>query len=231
MLGESFRARLVARRPLSLRVSELTVELAAGVDFHWLGGQHVLVGSASSIERFAFSIASADDGRNPPRFVLAVGDASSAESLLSVALGGELVVLGPFGAFTWRPAPRALLVGVGTGVAPLKALVEQALAQGFEGPVTLLSGQRAESDVLWQAELAAMAERHPQFRFEPTLTLPSPAWDGRRGRVQEHLAELVDVPSRDLAIYVCGKTPMVEACRGRLHALGIAAERVASESY
>ncbi|HEY3500540.1 MAG TPA: hypothetical protein VGK73_37865, partial [Polyangiaceae bacterium] len=122
MLGESQRARLVARRPLSPRVSELTLELEPGAPFRWLAGQHVLVGATSSVDRYAFSIAHADDGREPARIVLAVGHASSAESLLAVPAGGELVVLGPFGSFTWRAAPGALLVGVGTGVAPLKGL-------------------------------------------------------------------------------------------------------------
>jgi NAD(P)H-flavin reductase len=232
MLGESFRARLRERRELSPRVVELTLEVLEDAPFRWLAGQHVLVGLETSRDRFAFSIARADDGAEPARPVLAVGDASSAAPLLSVPVGGPLVVLGPFGSFTWRPAPGALLIGVGTGVAPLKALAEEALAaHRFDGPLVLLAGQRAESDVLWSAELAALARSRRNFRFEPTLTLASGGWQGLRGRVQEHIPELLaGLPPRS-AVYVCGKTPMVESCRDRLARLDVEAADITSESY
>jgi NAD(P)H-flavin reductase len=231
MLAESFRARLVQRRRLSSRVSELTLELLESKPFRWLGGQYVLVGSDASVERFAFSIARADDLRDPARLVLAVGDGSSAEPLLVAQPGSELVVLGPHGKFTWRPAPGALLIGVGTGVAPLKALVEEALAHGFHGPIVLLGGFRSEGDVLWSAELAELSSSHPEFRYVPTLTLPGNDWRGLRGRVQEHLAEVVASLPAHSAVYVCGKTLMVETCRERLSALGVGPEDIRAESY
>ena len=231
MLAESFPVRLVERRRLSARVSELSLELLGATPFRWLGGQYVMVGATSSAERFAFSIARADDGSDPARLLLAVGDGSSAEPLLTATPGAELVLIGPRGSFTWRPAPAALLIGVGTGTAPLKALVEEALAHSFEGPIVLLGGFRGDADVLWSAEFRELSRRHPNFRFEPTLSLPEPSWTGLRGRVQEHLGELVqNLPART-AVYVCGKTAMVESCRERLAVLAVLPDDIKAESY
>jgi NAD(P)H-flavin reductase len=231
MLAESFRARLVERRRLSSKVHELTLELVDPVPFRWLAGQYVLVGTDASLDRYAFSIASPDALREPARFSLAVGEGSTAEPVLASEVGSELVVLGPHGAFTWRHAPGALLVGVGTGVAPLKALVEEALARGFAGPLVLLAGFRSASELLWSAEFAELARAHPQFRFVPTLSQPAADWSGRRGHVQTHLYEfLSELPPRS-AVYVCGKTPMVEGCRAALSDWGVPPEDVSSESY
>jgi CDP-4-dehydro-6-deoxyglucose reductase len=231
MLAESFRARLVGRRRLSPKVHELTLELAEPVPFHWLAGQYVLIGTDASADRYAFSIASHDDQREPARFLLAVGEGSTAEPVLAAGIGSELDVLGPHGSFTWHPAPGALLVGVGTGVAPLKALVEEALARGFAGPLLLLAGFRSSAELLWPAEFAELARENPRFRFVPTLSQPLADWSGRRGRVQEHLYEFVsELPARSAA-YVCGKTAMFESCREALASWGVAPEDVRSESY
>jgi len=190
-----------------------------------------MVGSEPSNERFPFSIARADDGHAPARLKLAVGDVSSADALLSAKLDSELAVEGPFGEFTWKASPGALLIGVGTGIAPLKALAEEALATGSRTPLILLAGHRSEPDVLWAAELAALSRPHPEFRFEPTLSLAEPAWRGRRGRVQEHLGELVRSLPAHPSAYVCGKTAMVETCRSALRALGVADADMKAESY
>jgi CDP-4-dehydro-6-deoxyglucose reductase len=231
MAGETFRARVVEKRHLSPRVSELTLELAGLRPFRWRAGQYVVLGLQAAEERFPFSIARADDGRHPARLVFAVGDASIADALLSVKLDGELLLEGPYGEFTWTASPGALLVGVGTGVAPLKALAEEALAATSRTPLVLLAGQRSESDVLWAAELEALAREYPEFRFEPTLSLPAPDWRGRRGRVQEHLSELVSsLPARPSA-YVCGTPAMAESVRSELRLLGVAVADLKTESY
>ncbi len=83
----------------------------------------------------------------------------------TLPIGAELEVEGPAGAFTWQatPLPAALLVGVGTGVAPLRALIEEELARASEARLLLLAGHRAAEDVLFADDFARLAAEHSRF--------------------------------------------------------------------
>jgi NAD(P)H-flavin reductase len=222
-------ARVEKRRQLSARVSELVLVVPGLPRFEWAAGQYLVVHAGD--ERLAYSIANADEGKVPPEIALAIGDGSGAELLMHTGPGSELSVEGPFGSFTLGNAKAGLFIGVGTGTAPLRALIEAALMRGGGGPYVLLSGNRLVSEVLWRDEFEARAAADTRFRFEPTLTRPGPTWRGRVGRVQEHLAEIVPELGRDFAVYVCGKTEMVQSTKQRLFELGVAEEQIESESY
>lgn len=127
---------------------------------------------------------------------------------------------GPFGTFFLREDSRKPVVCVvsGTGFAPVKAIIEAALARQLERPVarpmTLYWGGRRPHD-LYMAELARSWEQAlPDFRFVPVVSdaLPEDRWTGRTGFV--HRAVLADFP--DLSahqVYACGAPAMVEAAR------------------
>jgi len=228
-------ARVVKRTALSARVSELVLEVAGSPPFRWRAGQYLTLhpeGGAGSHEGpLAYSIASPFAGKDPPELALAIGPGTGAEVLAGVGPGALLPVDGPFGSFTLPVAAGALLVGAGTGVAPLRAHVGEWLARPGAGPIVLVAGARGESDLLWHAELSGLAHRFPAFRYEPVLSRPEPGWRGRTGRVQEHLDGLVpDMPPGFLA-RVCGAKAMVATNLAKLAALGVPPERIESESY
>lgn len=200
--------------------------------FQWAAGQYVIVRAGRDLEeKLAYSIASADHGEEPPEFTLAIGDGSGRELLMHHGPGSELAVEGPFGSFTLGHAKAGLFIGVGTGTAPLRALVQAALMRGGGGPYVLLTGNRLESEMLWRDEFEALAATDARFRFEPTLTQPGASWQGRIGRVQEHLPEIVLTLGGECEVYVCGKTEMVQATKERLFELGVREEQIESESY
>jgi NAD(P)H-flavin reductase len=222
-------ARVEKRRQLSARVSELVLVVPGLPRFQWAAGQYVIVHAGD--ERLAYSIANADEGKVSPEIALAIGDGSGAEILMHTGPGSELSLEGPFGSFTLGNAAAGLFIGVGTGSAPLRALVQAALMRGGGGPFVLLSGNRLEGEVLWRDEFEAQAAADARFRFEPTLTRPESTWRGRVGRVQDHLAEIVPELGREFAVYVCGKTDMVQSTKQRLFELGVEAAQIESESY
>jgi NAD(P)H-flavin reductase len=228
-------ARIVVRRALSARVSELVLEIEGPRPFRWSAGQYVTLhpeGGAGVHEGpLAYSIASAWDGAEPVRLALAVGPGSGADALARFGVGATLVVDGPFGAFTLPPAPGALLVGAGTGVAPLRAHTGEWLARPDAGPVTLLAGARTRSDLLWHEEFTDLARREARFTYVPVLSQPSAEWAGRAGYVQAELPSVVArLPSGFLA-RVCGSKHMVGECLAALRALGVADDRLEAESY
>ncbi len=228
-------ARIVVRRPLSERVNELVLEIEGPAPFRWRAGQYVTLhpegGVGAHEGPLAYSIASAWDGAQPPRLALAVGPGSGADVLAPLGEGAELAVDGPFGAFTLPDAPGALLVGAGTGVAPLRAHAGEWLARPGAGPVTLVAGARTQGDLLWHDEFTELARRDARFVYVPVLSQAPGDWSGRTGYVQAHLADLVARLPAGFLARLCGAKPMVVECLSAFRSLGVAEERLEAESY
>lgn len=239
---ETFDVRLAASRLLTPGVRELVFERVDGKVFEYDPGQWVnLVLSLRGEElKRAYSIASAPAGSS--RFELAVtrvtgGPAS--EYLHDLPLGATLRAIGPHGLFT-RPsgdASPAIFVATGTGVTPLRSMMQSALRSGARSPMWLLFGARHEEDILYRDEFAGWAKEHPHVRYEVTLSQPKPGWGGRRGYVQVHVPELL----RDLGeaaapalphLYVCGLERMVKSVRDLArNELGVDRKHVHTERY
>lgn len=145
-----------------------------------------------------------------------------------------LHIEGPYGNFFLREdsARPLLLTATGTGFAPVKAIIEHALAEGVTRPMALYWGARKAPD-LYMAELAqGWAERHENFRFVPMLSRPTPEdhWQGRRGYVQDAIIEdFPDLSGFDL--YACGLPEMIETSRILFAAHGLPQERFFSDAF
>jgi len=231
MSAERFNAELIARTALSGRVHRL--RFAARGPFRWAAGQHLVVVRSKGQELFLpYSIASAYDPQRPGEFDLAAAVNAGADAIDHLSIGEELTVEGPSGAFVWQtePRPAALLVGVGTGVAPLRALLEEELARASRTRLMLIAGHRAPEDVLFADDFARLEQQHPRFRFLPTLTGASAAWSGERGRVQAWLRAAVQALGAPDA-YVCGRLAMVREVVAALEQDGVPAARIRSEGF
>jgi ferredoxin-NADP reductase len=241
MYPPTFEARLVSTRPLSPGVRELVFERADGGRFDFVAGQWVslrIPAPDGELKR-AYSIASAPNGT--PRFELAVtlvtgGPGSTALHLL--APGATVSVTGPQGLFTRDPNATGptLFVATGTGVAPLRSMLEAAVAAGERRALWMLLGVRHEEDILYRAELEAVARVNANVRFIPTLSRAPDGWIGLRGYVQDHVrglwAELEARGEGPPHVYVCGLQKMVGAVRDLLRKeMGLPREQVHSERY
>ena len=231
MAGSSsqFSVELTYAKSLSPRVRGLTLRALGSPPFEWRPGQHVKVAFQESAPAYPYSIASAPNAERPGEFELAISRSPAAPDL---AVGAVLKAEGPFGSLL-RREPRGapvLLVAGGTGLAPLRALLQDDIARGGEHAVTLLFGCRNEAEILWRKELDALNESEPRFCFEPSLSRAENGWTGRRGYVQLHLEEMLD-RMRGAEIYLCGLPEMVRECRTLLEERGIPAELVIGEAY
>ncbi len=132
-----------------------------------------------------YSIASAYDQQRPGQFELATAVGAGADVIDQLSIGEELQIEGPSGAFVWQaaPSPAALLVGAGTEIAPLRALLEEELRRASQTQLMLIAGHREPEDVLFGEDFARLAQQHARFRFVPTLTGASAAV-GRRARAR-----------------------------------------------
>jgi CDP-4-dehydro-6-deoxyglucose reductase len=145
----------------------------------------------------------------------------------------------PLGTFFLREDSDkpAILLASGTGYAPIKAIIEHAIAANLTRPMRLYWGARARKD-LYAHEGAEQLVRDAQaagldLQYVPVLSEPQPAddWTGRTGFV--HLAVLHDHP--DLSawqVYACGVPVMVDSARRDFVALaGLPAEEFYADAF
>ncbi len=111
-----------------------------------------------------------------------------------------------------------LCVAGGTGLAPLKALVEEAVRMPGRRGIHLLLGARRRADLYDLADLHTLAARHPWLRVVPVVS-DDPAFDGLHGRVPDVLDRFHDWSDHD--VYVAGPAPMVERTVTTLQDLGV----------
>jgi CDP-4-dehydro-6-deoxyglucose reductase, E3 len=223
---------------LSPSVRALALGCPDGGGISYVPGQwinlHVEVGGG--VDKRAYSIASAPDPEHPERFEIAVTRVETGQvsrALHTLPVGARLAMDGPHGFFTREAAEThaALLVGTGTGVCPLRAMIQAELRNPTGPKLALLLGARTEEEILYRAEFEALARKHARFEFYSTLSRPHAAWRGLRGYVQGHLRELLDVSARP-HVYVCGLTDMVSDTRRVLkEELGLDRKQIHSERY
>ena len=127
-----------------------------------------------------------------------------------------LRVEGPFGTFFLRDdsARPLILLGSGTGLAPLKAIIEDMRHKGLARPTALYWGCRSKADLYLHDWALQQAAELPWLTYVPVLSEAQAAdhWDGRTGLV--HQAVLADWP--DLSaheVYACGAPIMVQSAR------------------
>jgi ferredoxin-NADP reductase len=170
------------------------------------------ISSAPEDGRLAITVERIDDGEVSPYLagVLEVGD--------------EIELRGPIGGhFTWRVEDGGplLLVGGGSGVAPLMSMLRHRAAQGSDVDARLLLSARTLDDVLFRDELDGLKSA-PGLAIRRTLTRERPdGWDGYDRRVDRAMLEEVGPPPAERPrVFVCGPTGFVESVADALVELG-----------
>jgi len=141
---------------------------------------------------------------------------------------------GPLGTFFLRedlPLP-IILIGGGTGFAPLKGIIEHAFHIGLERPLHLYWGARAKADLYLDALPRQWVQDQPNFRYTPVLSEPrlEDGWQGRTGWV--HQAVAADYPSLSgHAVYMSGPPPMIEAAKPVFAAQGLPEDHLFYDSF
>jgi ferredoxin-NADP reductase len=199
-------------------------------------GQHVdvrLTAEDGYQAQRSYSIASAPEDRHIELTVERIDDGEVSPYLADeLLLGDEIELRGPIGGyFAWEEAPGTpvFMVGGGSGVVPLRAMLRHHRATGSTVPVRLLYSARSLEDVIYRDELTA-ADRSD---VRVTLTRRQPAgWSGYRRRVDRDLVAEVCWPAAERPlVYVCGPTGFVEAAAGALVSLGHDPARIRTERF
>ena len=138
--------------------------------------------------------------------------------------GDQVEVRGPFASyFVWRGEAPVLLVGGGSGVVPLMAILRHRRRTMPDLPMRLVYSVRKADDVIFADELGD----------EALITYtrePPEGWDGHTGRIDAGFVATAGAPA-DATAFVCGSNGFVEAAGALLLEKGLAPERVRTERF
>lgn len=235
MLPRTLPCRIASKRMLAHDVVGLELMLPAAERLQFFPGQYIDILLRDGRRR-AFSLANAP--RHDDRLELHVrvvpGGSFSEHVSDHLKERALLRIHGPLGSFYLRrdeDLPAILMAG-GTGFAPLKGMVEGALAEGLERELHLYWGVRSRRD-LYMDELArTWAGEHPLLTYVPVLSEPDAGddWQGRTGFVhQAVLEDFADLSGHSL--YMSGPPVMVTTGRGAFLARGLDSGRCHSDSF
>ena len=199
----------------------------------YVAGQYALLGDRDyTIPVRSYSIANAPCASNRiSLLVTRVPDGKTSKWVHdSLAVGDTVLVSGPYGTFVADPAgdrPVLCLAG-GSGLAPVRALAEEAVSRRSPEDFTLLFSGRTRLDVMDAETFVGWQERHPGFRFRRTLTRgPGVPPLGRMPKLLPTL--FTDLSGHD--IFIAGGPGFVSACAHACRLLGAAPGHLHTEEF
>ncbi|RFA28018.1 hypothetical protein CAI21_13975 [Alkalilimnicola ehrlichii] len=230
--NHSLRLRELA--PLCHDVMRLVLEVESGEALAYRAGQYLDVLLDGS-ERRSFSFASAPERGVIDLHVRRVPGGRFSQYLFEQAKPGDILQIeAPQGGFYLREESERplLMVAGGTGLAPIKSLIERVIYSGVQRPVYLYWGVRSRRDLYLDIEALGWAAKLAQFRYVPVLSEPvgNDGWSGRVGFVhQAAAADLADLSGFDA--YLCGPPAMISAAKGAFAANGLPIERIYADAF
>ena len=197
----------------------------------WTGhraGQHVDVRLTAEdgyqAER-SYSIASGPEDASLVITVERIDDGEVSPYLTEeLRVGDSLELRGPIGGyFVWEASLGGplLLIGGGSGIVPLRAMLRHYIATGSRARLRALYSSRSLPDVIYREELMQMITDHElDIRF--TLTRQQPeGWSGYARRIDGRLLTEIAFPTEAKPLtYICGPTAFVETAAETLVELG-----------
>lgn len=209
---------------------------------HFQAGQYVQVVIPGIEGGRAFSIA------NSPAHVQASGEIELNVRIVAggagthwlhhnLAVGDRLQVSGPYGRFFVRKSARRplLFMAGGSGLSSPRAMIHDLLEGHDPLPITLIYGQRTRDELYYDDEFRALAAKHPDFTYVPSLSNEPDAsnWAGAHGFVHDVAKAHFGGTFAGHQAYLCGPPVMIEACiatlmQGRLYERDIYTEKFLS---
>lgn len=226
---ERYPARLLSSTPLSPRATLIRVVVNGRYEYR--PGQHVAISFADGGLDSYYSFASASDPIRPSEFELCVAIAGRPKHE-TLEPGRLVTVSEPLGgvSFSTDRVRPLWLFGIGTGVAPLRAIVQD--RTGALSGVTLIAGHRDAEGSLFHDEFESKSQQGLDYR--PFVSQERGAWSGGRGRIQDEVTRLIGSAGAEVQrvhAVICGKQDMVTSVKSLLAVAGVPERQVHWEGY
>jgi len=224
--AQDVAGRIVETRALTHDICKVTWEVSAPIAYR--AGQYLNLTwpGGPGTRSYSFSAAPAEGGTTRlSTFIRKVPGGAFTERLFANAFADTaFTISAPHGDFWLREGEGPIiLIGGGSGLAPLMSVLEDAVARGVKRDAVLLFGGRGERDLYCQDEITAIAARwQGRFRFIPVLSdevSPAYAHGLVTGEIPAALTELGGTGG--LQAYLCGPPGMIDAAIATLATQGV----------
>jgi ferredoxin-NADP reductase len=206
-----------------------TLRLALSVPERHRAGQHYVVRLTAPdgyTAQRSYSVASAPDDSGEIDLTVERLDRGEVSVFLhdGLEVGDELEVRGPIGGwFVWDGVEPALLVGGGSGVVPLMAMLRLARGSGRSDLVRMVLSVRTPDDLYYGAELPG-----PEVTVVYTRAGPS-GWDRPPGRLT--VADLAPLVAPGVTAYICGSARFADGASRVVVDAGVPVDHVRVERF
>lgn len=213
---------VIGKTPLNDSI--LRLRLLCPAPFTYRAGQFVNVHHGDWVRSYSLaSVPGQDDGLE--LHVQRVTDGRMSGWLHDVCSVGDVLHLqGPLGDCYYTPERQdqpLLLIGTGSGLAPLWGIVRDALRQGHHGPIHLFHGARQVHDLYLTQELRALAAAYPQLSYTPCVSRGEGGEGHASGRAND-VALRRHPHLKGWRVFLCGNAAMVKAVKKRAFLAGAA---------
>jgi propane monooxygenase reductase subunit len=226
------------------KIEELThdivkIEIALDGDMKFWAGQYADITLPGPGITRSFSMGNAPSETGKLEFVIKKypGGAFSTALGTQAQIGDAVSVRGPFGTCFRREDKQGpmILVGGGSGMAPLLSILLDQAASGETRPVRFFYGARSAKDLFGLEIFAELEASMPDFKFIPALSEPEEgdAWDGETGFIHEVLRRHVnDIDGiEDADTYSCGPAPMIDSVIPMLQIAGVDSAQIHFDKF
>jgi len=196
-------------------------------------GRFLQLESASGVRRpYSVATSGLSESNLIDLHVRLIPGGAMSQALMDAQVGDQFAVQGPFGKCSYRPGREdelLLLVGSGTGLAPLYAVATDALHHGHTGPVHLFFGSSCPDRLYFLDELRDLAAKFSPFKLALCVDA-DPVNEILQGSPIAHA--LATYPELDEAtVYSCGHPDLVKAAQRRCFLAGASLRRIFVDAF
>ncbi len=226
---KTYDAELAKVEKIAPQVKLFTFDLGERFDF--IPGQFIML-ELNGVKR-AYSLASLPGKKTIELCITIVSGGKLTSKLDKMKVGEGIKVIGPYAMFgreILNTKNDIMFIATGSGVAPMRCLVNHLLQEKFPHKIDLLFGFRYEEDYLFNEEFEELEKNYKNFSVIPTISRPRKPkeWKKDIGRVTATINKHIDSKRE---YFICGLNDMVKEVKQILLSKGIKEDKIHTESW
>ncbi len=229
--GLKIRGRIIEKSLLNDRTVRLRYVPEQRPDYR--AGQFLnLVGPGGDVRSYSLASVPGVDEFLEFHIMALPGGKVSGWAMTHAKVGDESDMFGPQGACFYvagRPEQTLVLIGTGTGLAPLWGIVRDALSQGHTGPIRLYHGALRRASLYLVEELRALSGRHDNFSYVPCVLHAD--GEGLRGGDIQQIVLIEERTFVGKRVFLCGDPNFVRTLQRTVFKAGAGLRDILADAF